>query len=66
LLARNGHHSELKIGVDKSCGRFTAHAWLVHNGRVLTGGAETEKYKFLAAWATSNDGSVRCGGTTDR
>ena len=69
LLARNGHYSELKIGVDKSHGRFTAHAWLVHNGRVLTGGAETEKYKFLVAWATPNDhehGSARCEGTTDR
>ena len=32
LLARNGHHSELRIGVDKVDGQFTAHAWLVHNG----------------------------------
>src|SRR6516165_9517461 len=36
LLAQNGHHSELRIGVDKSDGQFAAHAWLVYNGRVLT------------------------------
>jgi hypothetical protein len=55
LLARNGHYSELRIGVDKSDGKFTAHAWLVHNGRVLTGGAEAESHKLLAAWASRNN-----------
>ena len=39
-------------GVDKVDGQFTAHAWLVHNGRVLSGGTEMESYKLLAAWAT--------------
>jgi hypothetical protein len=57
LLARNGHDSELRIGVDKRDGRFTAHAWLVHNGRVLTGGPEMGNYKLLAAWSTWNDGA---------
>lgn len=57
LLARNGHYSELRIGVDKSDGRITAHAWLVHKGRVLTGGAEMKSYKLLAAWATRSDGA---------
>ena len=52
LLARNGHHSELRIGVDKVDGQFTAHAWLVHNGRVLSGGTEMGSYKLLTAWAT--------------
>jgi Transglutaminase-like superfamily len=67
LLARNGHYSELRIGVDKSDGQFTAHAWLLHNGRVLTGGAEMTNYKLLAAWATRN-GAARgqCDGTIDR
>jgi Transglutaminase-like superfamily len=54
LLARNGHPSELRIGVEKSNGQFTAHAWLLHNGRVLTGGAEMANYKLLAAWAARN------------
>ena len=52
LLARNGHHSELRIGVDKVDGQFTAHAWLVHNGQVLSCGTEMESYKLLAAWST--------------
>ena len=48
-------------------GQFTAHAWLVHNGRVLIGGAEMENYKFLAAWATRNHGARgQCEGTSDR
>jgi Transglutaminase-like superfamily len=67
LLARNRHYSELRIGVDNSDGQFTAHAWLVHNGRVLTGGAEMENYKLLAAWATRNDDARgQCDGTSDR
>jgi Transglutaminase-like superfamily len=67
LLARNGHHSELRIGVDKCGGQFTAHAWLVHNGRVLTGGTEIGSYKLLAAWVTRHDGARgQFEGTSDR
>jgi hypothetical protein len=52
LLSRNGHHSELRIGVEKSNNRFGAHAWLVQEQRVLIGdGAEAENYKVLAVWA---------------
>ena len=50
-LARNGYDSEIRIGVNKSAGLFTAHAWLVYQGRVLVGGAEMEDYTLLAAWA---------------
>jgi len=53
LLARNGHDSELRIGVDKSGGLFTAHAWLVHRDRVLVGGWEIENHTLLAAWTAS-------------
>ena len=67
LLARNGHYSELRIGVEKSHGQFTAHAWLVHNGRVLIGGAEMESYRLRAAWPTRNGGARgQLEGTSDR
>jgi hypothetical protein len=55
LLARNGHDSELRIGADRPGGKFTAHAWLVHRGRVLIGGAEGDGYTLLAAWNTARD-----------
>lgn len=53
LLARNGHDAELRIGVDKSDGRFTAHAWLVYRGQVLVGGREIGNHTLLAAWTAS-------------
>lgn len=53
LLARNGHDSELRIGVDKSGGLFTAHAWLVHREWILVGGWEIGNHTLLAAWTAS-------------
>lgn len=53
MLARNGHDSELRIGVDKSEGLLTAHAWLVHHERILIGGSEIENHALLAAWTAS-------------
>jgi hypothetical protein len=52
LLARSGHDSELRIGVDKAEGKFSAHAWLIYRGRVLMGGAEMQNYKLIATLAT--------------
>jgi hypothetical protein len=52
LLAQNGHDWELRIGVDKSEGFLTAHAWLVCRGHVLVGGAEIGAHRLLAAWAS--------------
>ena len=60
LLARNGHDAELSIGVNKSDGKFTAHAWLIHKGRMLTGGTEMGNYKLLATWATRYRYFGRC------
>ena len=37
LLARNGHASTLRIGVLTANGRFKAHAWLEHAGRIVIG-----------------------------
>ena len=65
LLGRNGHRSELRIGVDKSDGKFAAHAWLVHQGRVLTGGAEMANHKVLAAWSSERS-QVRGGYADDK
>lgn len=50
LLAQHGHDSELRIGVDKTEARLTAHAWLVCRGHVLVGGAEIGAHRLLAAW----------------
>lgn len=55
LLSRNGHCSELRIGVGNSDGGFTAHAWLSLNDRILIGGSVLENYKLLAMWSTRGD-----------
>src|SRR5262245_53237716 len=55
LLARNGHESELRIGVAKSENRFGAHAWLLHNGQVLIGDSQLGNYELLSAWHAKID-----------
>ena len=55
LLAKNGHGSELRIGVEKNNDRFGAHAWLVHDGEVLIGASQFGNYKLLAAWQCKTD-----------
>jgi Transglutaminase-like superfamily len=52
LLAKNGHGSELRIGVAKDDGRFSAHAWLIHDSQILIGASHVEKYQSLAVWKT--------------
>jgi hypothetical protein len=37
LLTRSGHTAELKIGVAKPDERFTAHAWVSSEGKVVVG-----------------------------
>lgn len=37
LLAREGHRSDLQIGVAKADGRLEAHAWVENEGRILIG-----------------------------
>jgi hypothetical protein len=55
LLAKNGHGSELRIGVKKDNVRFGAHAWLVHGGQVLIGGSQFDEYELLVAWRSDTD-----------
>lgn len=38
LLRRQGIAGDLRIGVRKESGRFEAHAWVEHQGRVLNDG----------------------------
>jgi hypothetical protein len=53
LLARRGIASELWLGVRPNRQiRIDAHAWLVADGRVVTGGAEKASYQPLHAIAT--------------
>jgi hypothetical protein len=52
LLAKNGHGSELRIGIEKNDGKFSAHAWLVNGSQVLIGASRLEKYELLVAWQT--------------
>jgi hypothetical protein len=47
LLARNGHQSDLRIGVKKCGDDFRAHAWLLHEGQIVMGSTESEQYEVL-------------------
>jgi hypothetical protein len=48
LLARSGHHSELRIGVIRDdAGAFAAHAWVVAGGKVIVGARRGMRYHVL-------------------
>jgi hypothetical protein len=49
LLENAGFPANLQIGVMKD-ERFEAHAWVVSLGKVVTGGAELERYSPLLPW----------------
>lgn len=61
LLSLNDHDSELSIGVGKSNGHFSAHAWLAQRGRILIGAAEAANYKLLDVWPSVGQ-NARHGG----
>jgi Transglutaminase-like superfamily len=65
LLAREGHASDLHIGVAKRQTLLAAHAWIVCEGRVLIGEHESGDYTHLLAWrvvdAPPDDGSSETG-----
>jgi hypothetical protein len=50
LLAREGHASDLHIGVAKRGEALAAHAWVVCEGRTLIGEYDGEDYTHLIAW----------------
>lgn len=50
LLSSEGHRSQVHIGVARDITGFIAHAWLVHDGAVVIGEEEHERYTRLTAW----------------
>ncbi len=50
LLSSAGHPSQVHIGVARDATGFMAHAWLVHDGVVVIGEEEHERYTRLTAW----------------
>jgi hypothetical protein len=50
LLSRQGHASELHVGVARQGERFAAHAWVTRDGELLIGETEGETYVPLLAW----------------
>ncbi|MCB1484146.1 MAG: lasso peptide biosynthesis B2 protein [Hyphomicrobiaceae bacterium] len=54
LLSQNGLASELRIGVSKNANQFSAHAWLIHDNKILIGGDEdTDEMRILTTWSAS-------------
>lgn len=50
MLSASGHRSQVHIGVARDSSGFIAHAWLVHDGSVVIGEEEHERYTRLTAW----------------
>lgn len=50
MLSAQGRPSELHIGVTRERQGIAAHAWLVHDGRVLIGEDEQDRYTILTTW----------------
>ena len=51
LLLRNGHESELRVGVARGAEGFRAHAWIEHGGRILVGGAKSAVFTPLPGFS---------------
>lgn len=50
LLSAEGRVSDLHIGVTRERQGIAAHAWLVHDGQVLIGEQEQDRYTILTTW----------------
>lgn len=50
LLSSAGQSSQVHIGVTRDATGFLAHAWLVHDGAIVIGEEEQERYTTLTAW----------------
>lgn len=49
MLARCGHDASIRIGVKiDEVGRFRAHAWVIHDNRLLIGGPEEKVAPYRA------------------
>ena len=49
LLARRGLSARLLLGTAKEDGKFRAHAWVEHEGKVVLGGQEDSGYLSLCS-----------------
>ena len=54
LLSRQGHTSELHVGVARLGERFAAHAWVTRDGELLIGETDGETYVPLMAWKSGS------------
>lgn len=62
LLSAQGLASELHIGVAHEPQGITAHAWILHEGRVLIGEEGQDRYTILTTWRAGDppgDASAR-------
>lgn len=55
MLSKDGHGSDLHIGVAKQGEKFSAHAWLACEGRILVGEVEHGRFTQLVAWKAVGD-----------
>ena len=57
LLARQGIAAQLRIGVRKESGKFTAHAWVEYDGVAI--GEPESSHLHYAAFAEEMSGDIR-------
>jgi hypothetical protein len=57
LLARQGIAAQLRIGVRKESGKFTAHAWVEYDGIAI--GEPESSHLHYAAFAEEMSGDIR-------
>jgi len=51
LLRRHGHGAALRVGVARDAhARFTAHAWVENDGKVLVGAPQHASYVPFPGW----------------
>jgi hypothetical protein len=65
VLSREGHGSDLHIGVAKQGEKFSAHAWLACEGRILVGEVEHGRFTQLVAWKAVGDPGPAVAGKPD-
>lgn len=54
LLRYYGYAAKLCLGVSRAePGRFLAHAWIEHDGRVVLGGAESAAFTRFSPWSAT-------------
>lgn len=65
VLSKEGHGSDLHIGVAKQGEKFSAHAWLACEGRILVGEVEHGRFTQLVAWKAVGDPGPAVAGKPD-